>query len=82
MAMMYQFFINELFGSVWLALTGIGTIFAIISVLGRMGTFLMLSMLGLYFVTMSVLFGGVVLWILWMIGAAGYFVTQMMRFWE
>jgi len=82
MAMMYQFFINELFGSVWFALAMIGMLFSIIGVLGRMGVFLMLSLLALYFITMAVLFGGLIVWVLGAIVIAGYWGIQITRPWD
>ena len=61
-ALTYDFLVNNLFGSIWMAIGGTAFIYILIGVLGRMGSFLILSLLGLYISVMFILFLGIWGW--------------------
>lgn len=71
-----------MFGSIWMGIIAYGCLLTLIAVLGRMGSFLLMALLALYFVTMFVLFGGLVGWLLLMIGASIYFASQIIKYTE
>jgi hypothetical protein len=81
-AMTYDFWMNDLFGSIWAGVLGFGSLLAFIGMIGRMGTHLMISLLALYLVTMGVLFGGMAVWLIVMIVSAMYFVVSIVKSFE
>ena len=80
--MIYEFFVNSLFGNIWFAVIAIGAFYSTIGVLGKINMFMLITLLSLYFMTMGVIFGGLAVWILIMLGSAIYFAIQMIKYFE
>ena len=72
--------VSELFGSSILAYLGIGLMFYIICVIGRMGHMLALSMMALYIMAMGAAFFGVLFWMPVLLFSVVYFFLQLYNF--
>lgn len=77
---LFTFIVSELFGSALLAYMGIGLMFFIICVIGRMSYMLTLSMMALYIMTFGAAFFGVMFWMPVLLFSVIYFFLQLYNF--
>lgn len=78
----YDLFINQLAGSAWLGIIVYGILLAVMCVMGRTGLWLMSAILGMYFVVMAILFGGLTLFVLLALGGSVLFAINLMKIWD
>ena len=74
------FVVSELFGSMFLAMIGMGFLFYVIAVLGKMGYMLILALMSLYLMTFGVAFFGMLFWLPVLLLATLYFFIQVYNY--
>lgn len=76
----YTFLVEQLFGNIFVALIGTSALFILIGILGRMGSFLLITILISYIITQSIVIGGMGMYIILLVFVFAYFVIQYQKF--
>ena len=77
---LFTFIVSELFGSSLLAYLGLGALFFIICIIGKMSYMLTFSMMALYIMTFGATFFGVLFWMPVLLFSVIYFFMQLYNF--
>ena len=77
----FTFFVETLWGSLWLAIIGnLALLTGILIFFGRASIMLMLAVVGLYLIAFGILAGGLVIWLPLMLGSVIYFFLSLYKF--
>ncbi len=77
---MFNLIVVQLFGNEWLALFGVGLLFALTGIVGRMSYMLLFSLLVLYFTSFGVGFFGIAVYLPLFLIAVVYFFINLNKF--
>lgn len=74
--MFYEFWVEELWGNQMISLIATAGFLALIGMFGRFSTYLLLALMGLYFMVFGTLFFGLIVWFPVMVLSFTYLFIQ------
>lgn len=78
--MFYTLLVEQLAGSIWLAVLLIGMLFLVIGLFGKMSFFLLITLMAFFLIVYGVLLGGIIVWLPIFLLSITYMMIQIYKF--